>query len=147
MANTTIPVTRNGWTIYFHPLFGNRYRGLVEAAQKRRRKDPEGYGSHPDTKLFAHISGAIYDHVPQDPAAPQYRMTSPIRGWSRVKLGRYRLFFRFDSARKIIIYCWLNYCGTLRKEGASTDPYAVFVRMLSAGDPPGHFDALLAQVE
>ena len=32
-------------------------------------------------------------------------------------MGRFRLFFRFDSASKVIIYAWVNDENTLRKVG------------------------------
>ena len=59
-------------------------------------------------------------------------------------LGRFRLFFRFSTAHRAIIYAWLNDASTLRKAGAPTDPYTVFKRRLDAGDPPGDWDLLLA---
>ena len=58
------------------------------------------------------------------------------RGWRRVKfLGRFRLFYRFNSGSKVIIYVWVNDETTLRARGFDSDPYAVFRRMLLAGDP------------
>lgn len=148
MTEALGPLSINGWTIYHHSLFDARFRELVRNAKKRREKDPERYLSHPETKLLAHIQKAIHKDVPQDPGASKYQISTPIKGWCRVKIGRrYRLFFRFHSERRVIIYCWLNDEDTLRKSGASTDPYAVFAAMVASGNPPRDFDALLRQVQ
>jgi toxin YhaV len=56
---------------------------------------------------------------------------------------RYRLFFRFSSKDKVIVYVWVNDESTLRKAGARIDAYVVFKSMLDAGDPPRTLEALL----
>ena len=33
-------------------------------------------------------------------------------------MGRFRLFFRFDSASRIAVYAWVNDENTMRKAGA-----------------------------
>jgi toxin YhaV len=48
---------------------------------------------------------------------------------------------------RVIVYAWVNDRNTLRKAGASTDPYAVFARMLANGNPPNDWPALLATVQ
>ena len=64
--------------------------------------------------------------------------------WFRAKfLQRYRLFFRYDSAAKIIIFAWVNDEATQRAAGATSDPYAVFTRMLERGHPPDDWAALV----
>ncbi len=57
-----------------------------------------------------------------------------------------RLFFKFSVARKVIVFAWLNDQRTLRKQGGSTDVYAVFQQMLKAGRPPDTLDDLLKKV-
>ena len=72
-------------------------------------------------------------------------MGPAFRHWRRAKIGRrFRLFFRFDSKTKIIIFAWVNDEHTLRSSGAKTDPYVVFQKMLKSGNPPDDWDALLA---
>ena len=67
------------------------------------------------------------------------------RQWFRAKFHqRYRLFFRFSSKEKVIVYAWVNDENTLRKAGSRTDPYAVFRAMLNAGNPPSTMAELLA---
>jgi Toxin with endonuclease activity, of toxin-antitoxin system len=55
-----------------------------------------------------------------------------------------RLFFRFSTEKKIIIYVWVNDEKSLRKAGAKTDPYSLFQAMLRSGNPPQSLDHLLA---
>ena len=71
-------------------------------------------------------------------------MGNAFRHWRRAKIGRrFRLFFRFDSKTKIIIFAWVNDENTLRSAGSKSDPYAVFQKMLQRGRPPDDWDALL----
>ena len=58
-----------------------------------------------------------------------------------------RLFFRADSQAKVIVYAWVNDRDTLRKAGASTDPYAVFTKMLASGNPPDGWPELMAAAQ
>ena len=60
-------------------------------------------------------------------------------------MGRFRLFFRFDSASRTIIYAWVNDENTLRKAGARSDPYAMFRHKLEMGNPPDDWRELLAE--
>lgn len=83
--------------------------------------------------------------MPRDPGHPDFRQGGTLgfayTGWFRAKFHqRFRLFFRFDSKRKAIVYAWVNSDGGLRKEGDRNDPYAVFRRMLERGKPPASFD-------
>lgn len=50
--------------------------------------------------------------------------------------SRFRLFFRYDSRSKVIVYAWVNDENTL------PDPYAVFEKMLGRSNPPDDWDAL-----
>jgi toxin YhaV len=68
------------------------------------------------------------------------------RHWRRAKfLGRFRLFFRYSSQARIIIYAWVNDEKTQRKAGARTDPYAVFGALLRKANPPDGWDALMKE--
>ena len=92
----------------------------------------------------------MLDRVPRDPLAPEFRQGNTLgpahRHWFRTKFaaGRFRLFFRADSASHVIVYAWVNDRDTLRKAGAASDPYAVFAGMLARGNPPDGWPALLA---
>jgi toxin YhaV len=66
------------------------------------------------------------------------------RHWRRAKIGRrFRLFFRYDSALKVIIYAWVNDQKTLCQAKGKNDPYTVFKKMLYQGNPPDNWDQLL----
>jgi toxin YhaV len=72
-------------------------------------------------------------------------MGTEFRHWRRAKIGRrFRLFFRFDSKTRIIIFPWVNDENTLRSSGSKNDPYAVFQQMLERGRPPDDWAALMA---
>lgn len=95
--------------------------------------------------MLAALVRVLRDHVARDPNAPDYRLRQDLGAWRRVKfLGRLRLFYRFSSTHRLVILTWLNDERTLRKEGASTDPYVVFAGMLARGEVPADWDALAA---
>ena len=70
---------------------------------------------------------------------------SDHKHWFRAKFvnGRYRLFYRYDSQAKVIVYAWVNDASTLRTYGSRTDAYAGFGKMLKQGNPPDDWKALL----
>lgn len=72
-------------------------------------------------------------------------MGRPYTHWYRAKTGsgRYRLFFRFSTRERIIVFAWVNDSKTLCTCGGHNDAYAVFARMLENGDPPDDWDALV----
>ncbi len=142
-------VVRNGWTLFRAAAFRASIDPLVAEVARLAAADPDGYRAHPKAKLLARIHDLIFEEIPRDPNAPVYSLGNTLgpahRHWRRAKfLQRFRLFFRFDSASRIIVYAWVNDENTLRKAGGRSDPYAVFARRLDAGDPPDGWDALLA---
>ena len=138
----------NGWRLYVHPLFDQQFRRLVEQVETLAANDPVGYKQQPATKLLATINRHIRDIIPRDPGAAEFRQGNTLgsdnRHWFRAKFHeRYRLFYRFSSRDRVIIYAWVNDESTLRKAGSKTDPYHVFRAMLEAGDPPNTVEQLL----
>ena len=76
--------------------------------------------------------------IPRDPGAAEYNLGNTLgpahRHWRRAKfLGRFRLFFRYNSKAAVIIYAWVNDENTLRKAGGGNDPYHLFGGMLRKG--------------
>jgi toxin YhaV len=141
----------NGWRLYAHPLFDQQLDRLVDQVEAAARRDPEGYRSGTAAKLLATINRYVRVIIPGDPTAAEFRLGNTLgpdnRHWFRAKFHqRYRLFFRFSSKEKVIVYAWVSDEQTLRKAGSRTDPYSVFRTMLEAGDPPGSMEALLARV-
>lgn len=57
---------------------------------------------------------------------------------------RYRFFFRFSSVQSNIVFAWLNDASSLRQDGAKTDVYRVFKRLLDQGKVPDAWDELVA---
>ena len=140
---------RHGWNLLFHDCLTEQLQKLDAAVQRARAQDPQGFESNVNVKLFNGLSQLILETVPGDPNREEYRqgntMGSAFRHWRRAKIGRrYRLFFRFDSKTKIIIFAWVNDEKTLRSSGSKSDPYAVFQKMLQRGHPPDDWLALLA---
>lgn len=141
-------IVRNGWTLLFHECLLEQLAKLDAAAQRAEMKDPEGYHENANVRLFNALSQRMLETVPDDPAREQYRLGSTMGSaythWKRVKIGRrFRLFFRYDSASKVIIYAWVNDENSLRSAGAKNDPYNVFRLMLEKGNPPDSWSELL----
>jgi toxin YhaV len=141
-----------GWDLFVHPLFRTQLEKIAKRVEKLASTDPDGYVSHPAAKMLATINHYIRDAIPRDPNAPEFRQGNTLgsdnRHWFRARFhGRYRLFYRFSTEQKIIIYAWVNDEGSLRKSGSKTDPYAVFKGMLESGEPPNSFAELLRASE
>jgi toxin YhaV len=138
----------NGWTLLFYDAFSAQFDRLSGEVARARSADPRNYKSKPSAKLFAALSTLAFETIPADPARPEYRQGNTLgpdyRAWFRVKfLGRFRLFFRYDSQSRVIVYAWVNDERTLRQSGGRNDPYEVFRRMLKSGNPPNDWAALL----
>lgn len=142
-------IQRHGWNLLFHECLSEQLKKLHAAAQRAQLQDPLGYQSNANVRLFAAISQLMFDTVPSDPNRAEYRqgntMGTEFRHWRRAKIGRrFRLFFRFDSKIRIIIFAWVNDENTLRSSGSKNDPYTVFQQMLERGRPPDDWAALMA---
>lgn len=138
----------NGWRLFQYPLFEHQLKKLTEAVEQLSNIQPDAYKEHPKTKLLATIHRLITETIPRNPSAPEFRQGDTLgpdnRHWFRAKFHqRYRLFFRFSSKEKVIVYVWVNDESALRKAGARTDVYAVFRSMLEAGVPPRSLESLL----
>lgn len=130
------------------PEFAKQLDDLTRSATHAVRTDPAGYRHHPHVKLLAAVRKLIRDVIPSDPAGPEFQLGNTLgpkqRHWRRAKFGqRFRLFFRFHSGTRTIVYAWMNDENTLRKAGARTDPYRVFQKMLEAGRPPSDWSQLV----
>jgi len=142
-------IQRNGWNLLFHECLVEQLKKLHAAAERAQRQDPQGSESDANVRLFSALSKLIFEAVPSDPHREEYRqantMGSAFRHWRRAKIGRrFRLFFRFDSKTRIIIFAWVNDEHTLRASGSKSDPYVVFQRMLERGHPPDDWAGLLS---
>jgi toxin YhaV len=144
-------ITVNGWTLYAHPLFLDQIEKLTVAVERAREKDTRTYSSTANAKLLAAMRKLMFEVIPVDPTRPEFRQGGTLgpsrKHWFRAKFGggRFRLFFRYSSSAKIIIYAWVNDANTLRTFGSKSDAYAVFKSMLDRGNPPEDWSALIAQ--
>ncbi len=137
-----------GWTLLFHDALIGQLEVLVAAFERARKADPKNYASNANVKLLAAVARLLLEVIPADPGRAEYRQGNTLgpqyRHWFRAKfLGRFRLFFRYDSRAKLIVYAWVNDETTLRKSGGKRDPYEVFKRMLDSGNPPNDWAALV----
>ena len=140
---------RYGWTLLFYTEFSRQLAKLEDAAERARRKDPQGFASNSSVKLLRAVYRATSEVIPQDPSRTEYRQGNALgtrhRRWRRARIGRrFRLFFRYDTKAKVIVYAWMNDERTLRSAGSRTDPYSVFTRMLARGEPPSDWASLIA---
>jgi len=138
----------NGWTLLFHEAIVGQVKNLADAYARARKADPKNFRSNANVKLFAALAKLMLQVMPPDPSRPEYRQGRTLgdeyRHWFRAKfLGRFRLFFRYDSRSRIIVYAWVNDERSLRQQGGKRDPYEVFRRMLASGNPPNEWTALV----
>jgi toxin YhaV len=141
---------KSGWKLFVHTAFSEKLDALVAEVERLRTADRKGYKQHPKTKLLKRIVDLIEVEIPRDPGASKYALGSTLgpeyRHWRRAKfLGRFRLFFRYSSKDRVIIYAWINDQNTLRKAGGRNDPYTIFNSLLRKGRPPDGWDALIRE--
>ncbi len=138
------------WSILFHRCILQQLERLKAASDKALASRSPDANANANVKLYAALAKLILETIPGDPAREEFRqgntMGPEFRHWRRAKIGRrFRLFFRYDSPTKVIVYAWVNDENTLRAAGSKNDPYTVFRKMLSRGNPPNDWDALLRQ--
>lgn len=140
----------NGWQLFAHPLFLDQLETLTGAVERARAKDPRGWRKNANAKLLAALRQLAFEAIPQDPSRSEYRQGGTLgaarKHWFRAKFGagRFRLFFRYSTSARIIVFAWVNDETTLRTYGAKSDAYAVFRKMLDKGNPPDDWSTLLA---
>lgn len=145
-----------GWKLSFFYLFAKIITDLESSVSKlKKTKSDRDFKKHPQTKLLAKVYKSITEIVPSiGPDNKIFRLGKNVLGtdyksFKRVKDSlppRYRLFFRFNSTKSVIIYIWLNIeDGTLRKDGDKNDVYEVFKKMLIKGTVPETIEDLLAK--
>jgi toxin YhaV len=138
----------NGWRLYAYQLFDRQLQTWEDRVEVLASKQPVHYKKQPAAKLLAAIHRLIFQIIPRDPNASEFRQGNTLgpdnRHWFRAKVHqRFRLFYRFSSANKVIVYAWMSDELTIRKSGSKTDPYRVFSDLLKAGNSPGTMEQLL----
>lgn len=138
----------HGWRLYQSSAFAEAFGALETDVRKLKDERPRDYAAHPKAKLYRRIVDLISEDIPRDHNVAIFQLGNTLgsahRHWRRAKfLQRFRLFFRFDSTSRIIIYAWVNDENTLRKAGSRSDPYSIFLRRLNEGNPPDDWPELL----
>jgi toxin YhaV len=138
----------HGWSLYAHPLFTAQVEALLNQVEALRQRDPAGYSQRNATKRLAAIARLAFELIPQDPTRAEYRQGATLgrahQHWFRAKFfQQYRLFFRYHSGARVIVYAWVNDEDSRRAYERSDDAYRVFRRMLASGHPPNDWDQLL----
>lgn len=142
----------NGWTLLYHPVFGDRYAALRDQARVLKRKlDEESWARHPTVRLVAGVRRLVMEVIPQDPTAAEYQLRDDLKGFYRASgLGlppRYRLFWVASPRARAIVFLYLNDETTLRKQGSRSNPYEQFRAMLGRGEVGGDFERNMAMWE
>lgn len=141
--------TVKGWIIRAHPLFLDQLERLTLAVEKEALKKPDTFKSGANFKLLAALEKLVFESIPADPTLPVFRqgetLGSERKHWFRAKFGngRFRLFFRYNSTARVLVFAWVNDADTLRSYGSRSDAYAVFRAMLDDGNPPDSWQQLL----
>ena len=125
--------------MYYLELFLITFMQLKGEVKSLQQKTPERLKGHPKVKLYIDIVKVLKE-IENDPTQAQYNLGNTLgtsyRKWKRVKKGlpdRYRLFFFYRSSPvPEITIVWINDEKTLRKEGAKSDCYNVFKKMLDS---------------
>jgi hypothetical protein len=107
----------NGWQLIAHPLFLDQFEKLGAAVARLREKDPRGWRKSANAKLLAALRQLVFEAIPQDPTRPEYRQGGTLgddrKHWFRAKFGggRFRLFFRYSTSAKVIVFAWVAEAG------------------------------------
>ena len=142
----------NGWTIFAHPLFLDELTTQIQHVEELKSTDPVNYLKKNAAKRLAAISKLAFSIIPKDPTLHEYRQGSTLgdnhKHWFRAKFfQQYRLFFRFHSESKVIVFAWVNDEKSKRAYGSKSDAYRVFEKMLNGGHPPDSWDQLLKEAK
>ena len=142
----------NDWVLLSDPWFDEQLDSLEIEVTNRRQRDPQGFIKSNAAKRLRMIYLLSREIVPIDPSSIHYRLGKTLRSeykhWRRAKfLQQFRLFFRYDSSSKIILYSWFNDAESLRAYGSKSDAYAIFQKMLDQGNPPNTWVELLDSIK
>lgn len=150
--STSDPVLSvNGWRLFAHPFFLDQLEKLIGAVERERGRAARSCRQGANAKLLAALLKLTFEIIPDDPSRPEYRQGGTLgarrKHWFRAKFGaqRFRLFFRYSSEAKVIVYVWVNDSESLRAYDGKRDAYAVFSSMLDAGAPPDDWGALMRE--
>lgn len=122
------------WRIELTEQAETVYRRMAEEAQACL---DAGDGPNSKVTAFNMVDELIDKIIPHDPFAPERSLSGPLSGLFRVKKGRLRVCYAGSSQSRRIVILYIS--ETLRKDGAITDPYVLFTRIVRSGQ----YDAIL----
>ena len=139
-----------GWRIFVHQALESRLTKLGRKASWIFVSGQTTDKNRARQMFLKALKRVMLEVVPANPGATEHRLGRTLGNqpetWFRVKvLQQFRLFYRYDSVLKIIVYVWVNDEESLRAYGSKSDAYAQFKKMLEGGYPPGSFEELLGQ--
>lgn len=124
------------------------YQALLNATEAEKQKLGGQQPNNLEAKLLFAVNELVFRKISADPMSKNSLLGNTLgirhRSWRRVKFfQQYRLFYRFHSGKKVIVYSWFNDQDTLRSFGSKSDAYKQFAKMLDSGKPPTDFDELV----
>lgn len=136
------------WVLLADQQFMQSYQALVNATEAEKQKLDGQQPHNLEAKLLFAVNELVFRKIPADPMSKNYLLGYTLgirhRSWRRVKFfQQYRLFYRFHSGKKVIVYSWFNDQDSLRSYGSKSDAYRQFAKMLESGKPPTDFDDLV----
>jgi toxin YhaV len=107
------PTVVNGWSLLAHPIFLDQLAQLVAEVETLRKAHPGTFQTKNATKRLAAIHKLMLEVIPADPAHRDFRQGGTLgaahKHWFRARFfQQYRLFFRFHTGAKLIVYGWVN---------------------------------------
>jgi toxin YhaV len=138
----------NGWRLYAYEAFLDQLKTLINQVEAFQEKDPKGFVSKKETKLLGAINKLILEEIPSDPSHSRFKLGKTLGDenthWYRAKFyQQYRLFFRFNTRAKIIVFAWVNDTQTKRAYESKNDAYLIFQKMLKRNRPPSDWEDLI----
>ena len=140
------------WLLLGHPAFKAQLNQYLVAAIVSKSIVGEDWKNTKAGKKYIAALRLVHEIIPRNPGDPAFRLGKALgpkhSHWFRAKFfQQYRIFFRYSSLSRVIVYGWMNNESTKRAYESKTDAYAVFKRMLEQGKVPNNWDELIAESE
>ncbi|HEV2124911.1 MAG TPA: type II toxin-antitoxin system YhaV family toxin, partial [Chloroflexota bacterium] len=89
-----MPLQINGWTLLYHPLFGQRYNALrAEVRRLKRELSAEEFAKYPTVKLAAAVYRLPIETIAADQNAQEIWLRGNLAKFRRAKGHGLRLAF------------------------------------------------------
>lgn len=93
----------NGWTLKAHPAFSEYFKKLIVTVEQLEESNPETYQSHPSTKLLNIIKELVYNHIPRDPTAKEFRQGKKLGADRKHSMHRSQHRQKLDNFSRIYL--------------------------------------------